>query len=512
MNKLDRELKQAYLAKVELIRSGATANPNETPSEKAARVFLSKTDIRFTAGYYFKEYASSESADFQIELAELVKSKPTIKALVRWGRGLAKSVWCDIIIPFWLWINDETFYMVLVGNNFDKARILLSDLQAEFEANPRIIHDFGEQINKGDWSKGYFRTKNGFVCKALGMGQSPRGLRLRSRRPDLIICDDLEDRETAKNPVRQKEIVKWIEQDLIPTMDGPRRRYLHPNNDFAPTTIQNLLEKKHIKDKKKPKWILSRVDAFPRDTEVPAWHQKYTKAYYLELIDELGDIAFNAEYNNDGVIEGEIFKEEMIQWAKRPDYDHFEALMGIWDVAYSGNNDYNAIPVWGLKDRELWKTKQFCKQCKMAAAIDFMYHFQESLPSGAEVVWGVEKQFWNDPVQEALEDAEIEHGYSLNILVIERSTMNKFLRILTMHPLYQAKRINYSETERKDSDMKVANAQLFGIDYGYSGHDDAPDADEMTIHELLQIARSENPGKARITKHSQIISRQKNRF
>ncbi|WP_442795321.1 hypothetical protein [Pelobium manganitolerans] len=512
MKKLDKDIIQAFKDRIELIKSGATANPFETKAEQQERIFLAKKDIRFCANYYFEEYASAESAEFQIELAEMVKKNLTIKALIRWGRGLAKSVWSDLIIPFWLWINDETFYMVLVGNNFDKARILLGDLQAEFEANPRIIHDYGEQINKGDWTKGYFRTKNGFVCKALGMGQSPRGLRLRARRPDLIICDDLEDRETAKNPARQKEIVKWIEQDLIPTMDGPRRRYLHPNNDFAPVTIQNLLEKKHIRDKKKPKWILSRVDAFPRDTEIPAWASKYTREYYLEIIDELGDIAFNAEYNNDGVIEGEIFKEEMIQWAKRPDYDHFDALMGVWDVAYSGNNDFNAIPVWGLKDRELWKCKQFCKQCKMAAAIDWMYAFQESLPSGAEVVWGVEKQFWTDPVKEALEDAEIRHGYSLNILEIERSGMNKFLRILTMHPLYQAKRIYYSESERKDNDMKVANAQLFGIDYGYNGHDDAPDGDEMTIHELLQVSRSEKPERSRITSRKAIISRQKNRF
>ncbi|RKR83198.1 hypothetical protein BDD43_3400 [Mucilaginibacter gracilis] len=513
MKRFDKEVQEAYRAKLEMIRNGAAANPWETAAEAAERKTYLKGNPAAMVEYYLKEYASAECAEFQLQLAEMVKLNPTIKALVRWGRGLAKSVWCDLIIPLWLWINDDIFYMVLVGNNYDKACILLSDLQAEFEANPRIIHDYGQQISKGDWTKGYFRTKNGFVAKALGMGQSPRGLRLRSRRPDYIVCDDLEDRETAKNPKRQKEIVKWIEQDLLPTMDGPRRRYLHPNNDFAPVTIQNMLEKLHITGKKKPKWWLQRVNAYDPITYKPAWASKYTPEYYQEVEEELGTIAANAEYNNDGVIEGDIFKSEMIEWAKRPDLDHFEVLAGVWDVAYSGNNDFNAVPVWGLHGRDLWKVKQFCKQSEMSAPIAFMYEYSEkAAQSGAEVVWMVEKQFWEKPVEDALEDMEEEYGYSLNIRVIERSRMDKYLRILTMHPLYQRKRIKYSQSERYDNDMTVANAQLFGIEPGYNSHDDAPDADEMTIHELQTIMRVERTDKTRVTSRKKLISKQKNRY
>jgi len=513
MKKFDKEILDAYFAKLEMIRSGAAANPWETTKEKADRIKMLKSNPAATVEYYFKEYASAECAEFQLQLAAMVKTNPTLKALVRWGRGLAKSVWCDLIIPFWLWMNDDIFYMVVVGNNYDKGCILLSDLQAEFEANPRIIHDFGPQIKKGDWTKGYFRTKNGFVAKALGMGQSPRGLRLRSRRPDYIVCDDLEDRETAKNPKRQKEIVKWIEQDLLPTMDGPRRRYLHPNNDFAPVTIQNMLEKRHITGKKKPKWWLQRINAYDPVTYKPAWASKYTPKYYQEIEEELGTIAANAEYNNDGVIEGEVFTADMIEWAKRPDLDHFEVLAGVWDVAYSGNNDYNAIPVWGVKDREYWKVKQFAKQCNMNDAIAFMYEFGlRAEKAGAEVMWMVEKQFWDKPVEEALEEMEEEYGYSLNIRVIERSRMDKLMRMMTMHPLYQRKRIKYADSERHDNDMTVGLAQLFGIEPGYSSHDDVPDADEMTIHELQTIIRTERTDNIRTVSRRKLISRQKNRF
>lgn len=518
MKRDDKELKELYLEKLESIRSGAKANLNETKEEQKQRVERLKKDSKACSEYYFEEYMLDEhgnkieSANFQIDLANKVKQDRTIKILVRWGRGLAKSVWCDLFIVFWLWMNNETFFWVIIGNNLDKAKLLLSDLQAEFEANPRIIHDFGEQLSKGNWTKGFFRTKNGFVAKALGMGQSPRGLRMRSRRPDGISADDLEDRETSKSPTRQKEIVRWLVKDVIPIMDGPRRRYLHPNNDPFPQSIQGMLEKKFITGKKKPKWQLSQINAYDPVTYEPAWKSKYTPEYYQELEAEIGTLEANAEYNNVGYIEGELFKEEMIQWGKRPRLDHFDALVGFWDPAYSGANDFNAVSIWGLKDRSLWKVKQFCQQCKMSVPIEFMYNYQEALPDGVSILWMVEKQFWTDPVQEALDDAEIEHNYSIGLLVIERPRMDKFLRILTMLPLYQAKRINYADCEKGDNDMVIGTAQLFGIDYGYTSKDDAPDADEQAVHELLKINRTERPDKVHIVSRQEIISRQKNRF
>ena len=37
------------------------------------------------------------------------------------------------------------------------------DLKAEFEVNDRINNDFGEQKNIGQWEKGFFVTKGGFI-------------------------------------------------------------------------------------------------------------------------------------------------------------------------------------------------------------------------------------------------------------------------------------------------------------------------------------------------------------
>ncbi len=503
----DKQALARFREKLSLIRSGSAINPNETKAEQQERIDKAKNDFAFFVKTYFPHYADAPTPDFHVRLAKRTKSDVKCRILVRWGRGLAKSVVCDTLIPLWLWINGEKIYLVIVANNKDKADILLGDAQAEFEANSLLIHDFKNQKLDGSWTDGDFRTKDGrFMAKSLGMGQSPRGLRVGSQRPNFIVCDDLEDKETSKNPKRQDEVVTWVERDLIPTMDGEVRRYLHPNNDPWPRSIQNELELKH------PKWNVDLVKAYDPVTYAPAWKGKYSDTYYQEVEEDLGVIAAKAEYNHEPHVEGKIFTDDMIQWAKPPRIDHFKIIVGFWDVAYSGKNDYNAVKVWALHGRNFWHLKSFLKQCKMADAIRFMYDYEKELPPSVIVHWKVESQFWNDPMKDALHKVSQEIGRSLNIVVVDRPRANKYDRILTLHPYYQNGRIFHNEKELANNCMQQGIAQLKGIEPGYKTHDDGPDADEQAINQLSEYVKRDN-FKPMITSAEEMRSSySKNRF
>lgn len=505
MNRYDKIAIARYRSKLQTIKSGATINAFESKEEKSERIQAAKADIVFFVEYYLAHYATSKSAKFQLRLAKLVLKKWLCKILVRWGRGLAKSVWCDVIIPLWLWINNDISYMVIVANNFDKAKILLSDLQAEFEANPRILHDFGEQKMQGNWEDGYFKTANGFIAKALGMGQSPRGLRVGARRPDYIVCDDLDDRETIKNPRRMREYAQWIEKDLIPTMDGPRRRFLMPNNRFAPVTIQSILEERH------PKWTLDQVDAYDPSSYLPAWPEKYPATYYREMEEEIGTLASLAEFNNRPHVEGSIFTEEQIQWSKLPSINHFEHIVGHWDIAYSesATADYNAVRLWGLKDNRFYLIDCFVKQSKMKYAIEWIIETVKTLPGNVRVRWQFESQFWNDEVQRTIDEVEEKHRIDLRLRKVDLPRENKYDRIVSTQPYYQNSRVFYSDKLKGHNDTQVALAQLYGIEPGYKTKDDAPDADERCFAELSQFSRrSKHKDKSRTGSYNKNKSRQ----
>lgn len=502
MNRKDKVKIERYQKKLELVRSGACANPFETEAEKIERIALAKQDVKFMVEYYFPHYATAECAGFHIEWANLVEKNHVFKGFSEWGRGLAKSVWNNIIIPFWLHINDIPCYFVIIGNSYDKAEQLLEDIKAEFETNERIINDFGEQKMLGSWEDGFFITKSGFIGQALGMGQSVRGLRIKSLRPTHINCDDMEDKQLVKNPKRQNEMVRWVERDLIPTMDGAYRRFTYSNNRFAPKMIQTILQEKH------PKWKVHRVNAYNPITYEATWYQKYDSQYYKNIEEELGVLACKAEYNNEPHIEGEIFTPNLIQYAKLPRIDSFDMIVGHWDVAYAGSatSDYNAVRIWGSKDKKFYLIDCFVKQTTMRPAVEFMCDWQRNNPN-ARIHWRFESQFWNGEVERTIQDVQLSYSIELNLTKVNTAKANKYDRILSLHPYYQNGRIFYNEKLKAHNDTSEGIAQLLGIEPGYKGHDDAPDADQQAIEWLSYHCRV-NQYKAPVV--TKIIS--KNRF
>jgi predicted phage terminase large subunit-like protein len=487
-----RELEQ-YRRKLEILRASKGFNLHETADEQHRRIEAAKADPVTFAETYLPDYCTAKCATFQDQAARRILRTKDIRIVLRWARAHAKSVWADIIIPLWLWAKGEPMYLVIIGSSFDKAKTLLSDVQAEFEANPRLLHDFGEQQMDGNWTDGYFSTKGGFVGAALGMGQSVRGLRKRALRPTYIVLDDTETRQLCKNPKRLAEMVHWVETDVLGTMDGATQRLVIANNRFAPDMIQVRLLEKH-KD-----WICHEVKAYDPVTFLATWPEKYgtDDTYWRDMERKNGSLAVRAEYLNEPHVEGSIFTDDLFNWGRPPRIDHFVCIVGHWDVAYAGTRtaDYNAVRVWGLdKDNRYWLIGTYCKQSKMAAAVRWMVQFDKALPDSAVIRWQYESQFWNDELERTVRDVCHEEAHELRLAQAERGKANKYERILTLHPYYQNGRVWYSDKAKSESDALVALAQLKGIEPGYSSHDDAPDADEQAIGVLSRevLAREWN--------------------
>ncbi len=485
MKRTDKIIAERYLANLRKVKEGAVVDPFETDDKRKERIAHLKKHPAEFAEYYFPHYCTAKASWFHVRLANKVLRQAVFFILLRWGRGLAKSVWSNIIIPILLWANDDIKYMLLIGQTYDKAKTLLADLQAEFEANPRLNHDFGNQKLSGDWTKGDFQTANGFYAKAFGMEQSARGIRRGPFRPDYISADDLDDEEITKNPKRLRAYAKKIEQNIIPTMDGPRRRFIMPNNYFAPVTIQEVLHERH------PKWDLDQVDAYDTATYQPAWKEKYSKEYYKEVEEAIGTLAAHAEYNNKPHIEGSIFTEDQIQWVQLPAITHFEHIVGHWDIAYSASAtaDYNAVRLWGLKENKFYLIDCYVKQSKMRAAVEWIADKIKELPPIVRVRWQFESQFWNDEVQRTIDEVEDKYRMDLRLRKADLPKENKYDRIESTQAYYQNGRIYYNKKLKGHNDTQTGIGQLCGIEPGYKTKDDAPDADERVLCELSKFIR-----------------------
>lgn len=484
----DKSAIERYEGLIKLILENNSVNPFETKEQQEQRIKKGKDDFKFFVETYFKHYAESDTPEFHLRIARKVRRNHRIKIWLKWARGHAKSVVANVLLPLWLWINGDIEFLLLIGQNEDKASLLLGDLQAEFETNPLLIHDFGAQKTVGSWESGYFRTVNGFIAKSLGMGQDPRGIRVGAKRPDYISCDDWETKETMKNPERQDEYAKWLLTAVIPAMGNKNKRVLICQNDFAP----RIIFKKIVEEN--PSWEIDRVDAYDPVTYEPTWKGRYTPEYWKNEEADIGVLNAHAEYNNSPHIEGKVFIDDYFQWITLPKLSTFDHIVGIWDVAYAGTkkSDFNAIRVWGIKDGKKYLIDCFVRQCIMSEALTWMAFFQKNSPASVKVQFKFEAQFWNEAVKNTIKEVEQEQKIKLNLVMLQRSSVKKYDRMLEMLPDYQNGIVYFNEKLKGHKSSQIGLNQIKGIEPGYKTKDDAPDADQYAFKELDSFVKTSN--------------------
>lgn len=478
--KAERIKAEEYLKKLEIARRANEVNPFESKAEQKARIERARTDTKYLVETYLPHYATAECAPFQLNFSEMVDEDPLFKGFAEWGRGLAKSVWCDVIIPLERWIKGEDVFLCLMSDSKERAQELLADIQAELEGNPLLIHDFGPQKCEGDWEIGNFKTiDQRFIGMAFGIKKKVRGVRVKQRRPNLWVIDDLETPDTISNPKRMRKQADQIERDIIPTMTGPIRRLLYANNRFARVMTQTILQERH------PHWKIHQIKAYNKVNYKPAWNY-YSAEYYKQQEKDMGIIAAHAEYLHESKIEGSVFSEDQIQYAPIPSLLDFKMIIVHWDIAYTDNekSDYNAVKAWGLCGTDFWLIDCYLKQSKMKLAVKWMCNFKNNLPNGVNVLFQYESQFWNGEVQRAIDEVEYEENTSLNLSKVICPKVNKIMRMITMQPYYQNGRIYYSDKLKSHSDTQVGIMQLCAVEEGSTEKDDSPDADQQAIARL----------------------------
>lgn len=479
--KTDKEKADLYLKKLEIARKANDVNPFETKAEQKARIERAKDDVVYMVETYLPHYATAECAPFQIAFANDVANNPFIIEFEEWFRGGAKSVWCNVIEPLWLWMRGEDIFQCLLSDSVERAQELLSDLQAELECNPLIIHDFGVQKCEGDWEIGNFSTiDKRFIGKSFGIKKKVRGVRVGHKRPNLWVIDDLETPDTIGNPKRMRKQADQIERDIIPTMTDPkRRRLLYACNRFARVMTQTILQERH------PDWKVRQVKAYDKVTYKPTWNY-YTAEYYKQQEKNMGIIAAYAEYLHETKLEGKVFSEDQIQWGPLPPLHEFKMIVVHWDIAYTDNetSDYNAVKAWGLHGTDFWLIDCYVKQSVMKQAVAWMCDFKRKLDRGVNILFQYESQFWNGEVQRAIEDVEWEQSINLNLMKVDAPRSNKTMRMITMQPYYQNSRTFYNDKLKSHSDTQVGIMQLCAVEEGSNEHDDSPDADQQAISKL----------------------------
>lgn len=473
----------------------------ETAVEKERRIRRLQKDYAAFCEYYFPHFLQQRdkvtgevvrivhNAPFHNAAALKVKNTPNLKAVFKWPRGHAKSTHMDIFTPLWLMFQPKRLidFMVVVGKSEDSANRLLGDIQAELQYNKRIISDYGKQMSMGDWTEGEFTTKDGVHFLACGRGQSPRGLRKREARPDYIVIDDLDDDELCRNPRRVREMTDWVKEALFGALDVGRGRFI---------MVGNLISKNSVlADICKTKGVhVSEVKAVDGEGN-PTWREKWTKEEARTYAEFVGYRAWEKEMMHNPIIEGTVFKQEWIKYAKRPAWRDFDELVLYIDPSWKSKktNDTKAAKLWGKYKSQLWHLRAFVRKASVAELVRWCYDLYEwSLEKNISIRFMMEASFMQDIILDDFTIEGTQRGYQLPITGDKRKKPDKFQRVEAISPLWERGFVYYDISQKDDPDMQAGIAQTLAFEKGMSGNDDAPDADEGAIWQLQRTTRHES--------------------
>ena len=489
----------------ETVQAATAVNINETQAQRLARIRHLRTDYAAFVDYYFPHWTvnpetgkATPCAPFHVSAAKKILKYRNLKAAFQWHRGAAKSTNMDVFVPMWLMAQEhrEINVMVLVGKSEDNAKTLLGDIQAELQYNQRYIHDFGEQYNVGTWEEGEFVTRSEVAFFARGRGQSPRGLRYRSHRPDYVFIDDLDDDELVESPARVTKLFDWVRSALFGTLDGGRGRFIMVGNLIAKNSV--LAKWCDIKSVH-----VTKVNIYDNKGGI-SWASKWTPQEVKDIENVVGYRAFQKEYMNNPIIEGAIFRNEWIRWGKRPAWSKFSEIVLYIDPSFKGSikNDYKAAKLWGKAGTTLYHLRAFVRQSSVAEMVRWCYDLYEwTREQGISVRWYMEANFMQDTILDEFRREGELRGYQLPITGDKRKKPDKFQRVEAISPLWERGFVVYDETQRDDPDMLAGIDQTLAFEKGMRGHDDAPDADEGAIWVLQRDTRAKsfNPSFGRRT-------------
>lgn len=485
MKKKYQDLLKSYQNKLEQINASTDIDVDEGIATRKKRIKHLLSDYKAFSKYYFPHYCKADAADFHIRLAETLSKNKTGFFIRMWARSLAKSTNSTIMIPIWLMLRGEVNFVVLVSNTQDSAVGLLSDLQAELEANNRLIHDFGNFQNLGSWEMGDFTTRQKVRFKALGRRQSPRGLRNREHRPDLILLDDIDDDLLIKNPKLVKDSVKWVLSALFGAFSAKGGRFLAVGNLIGKDSIMSALCKVTGAD-------IEQVNLLDEDGE-PTWDY-YTREECNRMIDTMGYLMSQREYFNNPITEGTVYKEDYFQYKKRLPFKDYDSIVCYTDPSFTSHNksDFKATVLIGKWRHEYHLLKCFVEQTSVQTMVDWHYQIMDFVNGEGNVFYYMEANFIQYQILDNFDQEAKVRGLAVPIQADKRKKPNKIGRIEAMSPYFE-KGYFYISIKEKDC-PHVANliGQFTSFEKGSRAPDDAPDATEGAIFLLNNKTRSDD--------------------
>lgn len=181
-------------------------------------------DIAKHGPYFFPDTFYAPINKLHVEILTLIAAGHQ-KIAIAAPRGIGKTSWMNIGLATHHVMFRVADFVLYISKNGDNAIAQTENLKRELTTNKRIRKLFGPvKSNNIDLEELGLEFDDSFSKKVWtafdtlvlprGRGQQVRGLLYKSKRPDLILIDDLEDSELIASDLYREKLKTWFYADV----------------------------------------------------------------------------------------------------------------------------------------------------------------------------------------------------------------------------------------------------------------------------------------------------------
>lgn len=289
--------------------------------------------------------------DLHKELWELCTSEYKFVAAAA-PRGHAKSTAVTHSYVLSSLLFREKQYVIIISDTEDQARDFLFDIKAELTENPYLINLFGiSRFIKDSSTDFIMEMEDGHQFRVMGKGaeQKIRGRKWRGKRPDLIVCDDLENDEAVLTKERREKLRSWFFSAVVPALSKNGQIRVVGTILHLDSLLENLLNDSE--------WITKRYRAHNEDFSEILWPERFPKeelerirrSYRNQGIPE----KYSQEYLNFPVdVQNALFRKEDLLPMREEDHNKSLIYYAAGDLAIGQkeSSDYTCFIIGAMDD------------------------------------------------------------------------------------------------------------------------------------------------------------------
>lgn len=336
----------------------------------------------FSQGVLAARYDNAQpTPGFHMDLWTLCCSDDQFVALAA-PRGHAKSTSVTNAYLLSKLLFRESKYAVVVSNTEGQARNFLKNITVELMENEEIQRLFKPRMVKDTDTDIIVALGDGthkFRLEAKGSNQKVRGMLWRGTRPDLIVCDDMENDDIVMNEERRAKFRDWFFNALIPCLSDHGQLRVVGTILHMDSLLERLMPKADplngvnlihtpladFTDEKDPLWKSVRFRAHDPSFEHILWPEKFSKERLMKIranyIAQGNPDGYAQEYLNFPIDESQSYirpqdllpmdAEDILKYEQGQMKFYVGCDFAITKKSYS---DYTAFPVIGVDEKGIF--------------------------------------------------------------------------------------------------------------------------------------------------------------